>query len=66
MWSVTADGRFLIRIAPGSGSGGGVAQALAPQITPAGQTLAGAAGRAPTTSGLTALLNWTSALPKTK
>jgi dipeptidyl aminopeptidase/acylaminoacyl peptidase len=63
MWSVTQDGRFLVRVPPGSGGRGG---ALPPQFTPAGVSGAAAAGsRSPVTSGLTAILNWTSALPRT-
>ncbi len=62
LWSVARDGRFLVRVPPGVGGRGNV---LPAQVTPAGAT--GAAGtRSPTTSGLTALLNWTSTLPRTR
>jgi eukaryotic-like serine/threonine-protein kinase len=63
MWSVAQDGRFLVRVPPGGGGRGGIG--LAAQITPVG--VSGAAStRSPTTSGLTALLNWTSTLPRTR
>ncbi len=66
MWSIGSDGRFFMRVAPGSGStgGGGSAPVLNPAFTPAGQSGTAASTRSTVTSGLTAVLHWTSALPK--
>jgi TolB protein len=67
MWAVARDGRFLIRVPPGAGGGRGGAGApvLAPQIASAGRSEPGAGTRGPVTSGLTTIVHWTSALPKT-
>jgi len=64
MWSVASDGSVLVRVPLGAGVAGGGAQAvvLPPQIAPAGQGGPAAATRAPVTSGLTAILHWTSLL----
>ncbi len=66
MWSIASDGRFFLRVAPGSGAagGGGAAPALTPVITPAGQAGVSPSTRSTVTSGLTAVLHWTSSLPK--
>ena len=66
MWSVASDGSILVRVPLGSGVAGGGAQApvLAPQFAPAGQSGATASTRGPVTSGLTAILHWTSLLSK--
>jgi Tol biopolymer transport system component len=67
MWSVGADGRFLLRVPVGSSSvGGGASPVFNPTFTPAGQGSAAASTRSGTTSGLTAVLHWTSSLPKGK
>jgi serine/threonine protein kinase/Tol biopolymer transport system component len=66
MWSIASDGRILLRVPPGSGAvgGGAVAPVLSPQFTPAGRGgTAAAAARGLASSGLTAILHWTSALP---
>ena len=65
MWSLTSDNRALLRVTPGAGvagTGAGAAPVLAPTFTPAGQTSAAASSRGTVTSGLTAILHWTSAL----
>jgi Tol biopolymer transport system component len=64
MWSVASDGSILVRVPLGAGVAGGGAQAVAlpPQIAPAGQAGAAAGARGPVTSGLTAILHWTSLL----
>jgi len=66
MWSIASDGRFFTRVAPGSGTtgGGGSSPVLPPIFTPAGQAGTAASTRSTVTSGLTAVLHWTSALPK--
>jgi Tol biopolymer transport system component/tRNA A-37 threonylcarbamoyl transferase component Bud32 len=65
MWSVASDGRVLLRVAVGSTLGGGTGSpTVTPTFTPAGQGSAAASTRSNVTSGLTALLHWTSALPK--
>jgi eukaryotic-like serine/threonine-protein kinase len=64
LWSVARDGRFLVRVPPGA-AGGGRGVQIAAQITPPG-TGAAAGTRSTTTSGLTAILNWTSTLPRTR
>ena len=64
MWSVASDGSVLVRSPLGSGSRGGGAQAplLAPQFAPVGRGGALAANRNTVTSGLTAIVHWTSLL----
>jgi hypothetical protein len=64
MWSVASDGSILVRVPLGLGATGGGAQAatLPPQFVPVGQSGASAANRSPVTSGLTAILHWTSLL----
>ena len=66
MWSIAADGRMLLRVPPGSGAVGGgvVAPVLSPVFTPAGRGGVAATARGLASSGLTAILHWTSALPK--
>jgi TolB protein len=66
MWAIARDGRFLIRVPPGSGGarGGATAPVLAPQIVSAGQSGAAGSVRGTVTSGLTTIVQWTSALPK--
>jgi eukaryotic-like serine/threonine-protein kinase len=67
MFSVAADGRFLVRIPVGAatvGASGGAAPIVPPTITPAGRGGGTTAARGPVTSGLTAVLNWTSLLKK--
>lgn len=65
MWSVTSDGRFLLRVPPGSGVAGAAGSSVVtPFLTPAGQSAAATVSRSPTTSGLTAILHWTSVLKK--
>ena len=64
LWSLARDGRLLVRVPPGGIGGRG--SGFPPQITPAGTGGAAAGTRSPTTSGLTALLNWTSTLPRTR
>ena len=66
MWSVASDGSILLRVPLGAGVAGGGAQALvlAPQIVPSGQGGPAAATRSPVTSGLTAILHWTSLVTK--
>jgi serine/threonine protein kinase len=65
MWAIARDGRLLIRVPPGSGGArsGAAAAVLAPQIAAAGQTGAAGAVRGTVTSGLTTIVQWTSALP---
>jgi hypothetical protein len=65
MWSIASDGGMLVRVPLGSGvaGGGALAPVLAPQFTPVGQGGPAPATRGPVTSGLTAILHWTS-LPK--
>jgi eukaryotic-like serine/threonine-protein kinase len=64
MWSIASDGGILLRVPIGAGVTGGGAQAivLAPQIAPTGQGGPAGTTRSPVTSGLTAILNWTSLL----
>lgn len=67
MFSVGADGQFLVRIPVGAatvGATGGAGPVVVPQITPAGGGGGGASQRGPVTSGLTAILNWTSLVKK--
>jgi len=67
MFSVGADGQFLVRIPPGAatvGQTGGAGPLVPITITPAGGGATGAAQRGPVTSGLTAILHWTSLLKK--
>ena len=68
MFSVGADGQFLVRIPVGAatvGATGGAGPVVPPTLTPAGGGGGGsAAARGPVTSGLTAILHWTSLLQK--
>jgi serine/threonine protein kinase len=67
MFSVGADGQFLVRIPVGVatvGQTGGAGPLLPLTVTPAGRGVSGAAQRGPVTSGLTAILHWTSLLKK--
>ena len=68
MFSVGREGQALVRIPVGAatvgGGTGGTAPVLALQITPAGGAGTSAAARGPVTSGLTAVLHWTSLLKK--
>ena len=67
MFSVGADGQFLVRIPPGAatvGQTGGAGPLVPITFTPAGGGATGAAQRGPVTSGLTAILHWTSLLEK--
>lgn len=67
MFSVGSDGQFLVRIPTGAATIGGAVGTAGPlvpiQFTPAGSTGSGAA-RGPVTSGLTAILHWTSLMKK--
>ena len=66
MWSIASDGNILVRVPLGAGAAGGGASApvFPPQVAPAGQGAGAAATRGPVTSGLTAILHWTSLLGK--
>ena len=62
MWSVAADGRFLLRVPVGTVGGTGASSPIVPvNYSPAGQGAAAASNRSPVTSGLTAVLHWMSA-----
>jgi Tol biopolymer transport system component len=62
MWSVAADGRFLVRVPVGTVGGTGASSPIVPvNYSPAGQGAAAASNRSPVTSGLTAVLHWVSA-----
>jgi Tol biopolymer transport system component len=67
MWSVTSDGHFLVRMPPGASTAAGSSTGpiLSPQVNAPGSGGGTTnATRNPVTSGLTAILHWTSALPK--
>ena len=67
MFSVGADGQFLVRIPVGAatvGATGGAGPLVPITITPAGGGAVIGAQRGPVTSGLTAILHWTSLLKK--
>ncbi len=67
MFSVGKEGQFLLRIPPGAatvGQTGGAGPLLPVAITPAGGGGQAGAQRGPVTSGLTAILHWTSLLQK--
>jgi Tol biopolymer transport system component len=66
MWSIAADGSFLVRVPVGSTQGGAgtTAPIVTPTYTPAGQSGASVSARTNVTNGLTAVLHWTSMLPK--
>ena len=64
MWSIASDGNIILRVPLGSGAAGGgaLAPVFPPQITATGSGVAAATTRSPVTSGLTAILHWTSLL----
>ncbi|HSG01019.1 MAG TPA: hypothetical protein VLA20_07800, partial [Vicinamibacterales bacterium] len=67
MWSIASDGAFLVRMPPGASTtaGSNSGPILSPQTTaPGSGGGTTSATRNPVTSGLTAILHWTSALPK--
>jgi hypothetical protein len=65
MYSVAADGRFLLRVAAASGAGaGGGSPMVSPVFNAQGPGAAAASARSVVTSGLTAVLHWASVSEK--